>query len=253
MKENNLSPVENLELAVDAAMTVFKNGGSARAASKAFDYFLKGTNLKEAGLFTRLDCLGASARSGEELLTIMKPVGDVSLNLTRVSELLTIVNDGKEIEDKKSELQRINNIPNVYKRGMLILFSGIAAASFSRLAGCDWYGFVIAFVAGIIGQTIHQFLIKQRDFISIVIFFASLSACLVAAIGLKLGYSTSTIIPLFMSSIIYLVPGIVLIFGFFDMLSIRFFTSGIQRLIFATLIFAILFLSMFFAIQIIKQ
>jgi uncharacterized membrane protein YjjP (DUF1212 family) len=72
-----------------------------------------------------------------------------------------------------------------------------------------------------------------------VTFICALLSPLIATAGLRLGFTQSVPATLIVS-MIYTVPGLLLINGFLDLTSERFLFSGIQRLMHAAFLFLIL-------------
>lgn len=232
-----------VDAALEVALIVMRNGGSTAAAERAFTNVLKGYRLGGVVAVWRLDFVAASREENGQTETILRQVGAIGVNLTRVSEASVLgerVARGEvHIDALASEVERIRALAPPYARWVLVVTAACTAAFFSRIAGGDWGALGIVFVAAGIGQCLHIWLQARKLAVApMTLMCGVLSACIAVA-GLRLGLS-QTVPATAVASIIYVAPGLPLINGFFDLVSHRYLFVGLQRIANATLLFLLL-------------
>lgn len=229
-----------LEIALDAALVVLRNGGSSSAAERSFDNILKGAQLEGAAAIWRLDFI--AAYHGTDRAHV-RAVGPIGVNLARVSEVLVVsqrVADGRApVSDLPAELARIERLPSPYGHWLTVGVAGAAAACFSQLLGGDWGSVGITFVAAPAGQALRSALQARGVAAAPVTLISGLLSALIGAIGLRLGFSEAPAATM-IGSIIYLVPGLPLINGFLDIVSHSRLMVGFERVLNAAYLFLIL-------------
>ncbi len=237
------SPRPIMESLLNAAAIVLENGGSATMAERALKNLARGFDRADINAVWRLDAIFATGREDGRRVTMFWPVGPIGLNLVRASEVASLSEraarkelDGATLE---AELERIRGLPFPHGRWVMALAAAFAGATFSRTMAGDDGALALCAVAAGVGQLVRSQLTAWKFARSSATFICALLSGLIAAAGLRLGVS-QTIPATFMSSIIYAVPGVLLINGFLDLTTERFLFSGLQRLAHAGLLFLIL-------------
>jgi uncharacterized membrane protein YjjP (DUF1212 family) len=242
--DENAQPVE---IALDAALLVMKNGGTTIAAARCFDDILGGYGQKDVAAVWRLDFVAATAPTAGRPRTYLRPVGPIGVNLVRVSEALMLGQRAASGELPASyieqEVERVSRLPSPYNRWALVLVAAATGACFSRLPCGDWGSFAIAFVAAGAGQLLRSALQARKLGVAPVMLLSALLSAMIAALGLRLGYSDVKPATM-MASIIYLVPGLALINGFLDAVSHRYLFVGVERMLNAVFLFLVLALAL---------
>jgi uncharacterized membrane protein YjjP (DUF1212 family) len=238
--------LEEVDLALDAAAMLIQSNAGTNVAARMFQCVLQGLGRPGFAIAPRLDLLTAVGRVEGRPVTVARPVGAVGTNLLRVSEGARI---GERLARGKAdrtmlraEMDRLQRLPVTYPRWIVVLASGAAAACFTRIAGGDWGAFCIALVAAVVGQAVRLGLVERNALFGIVTFVAGLAAAVVAAAGLKLGLSRTAPAAV-IASIVFLVPGLMLINGFMDVVSGRYLPIGLERLANALYLFLLLTLA----------
>lgn len=232
-----------VERALDVALIVMQNGGPTVKAERTFQNILKGCGEGDVSTAWRIDFVMASSMTEGRSETVSRLVGPIGVNLTRASEAALL---GERVARGEiattalgSEIARVNALPAPYNRWVMVAAAACAAACFSRISGGDWGAFGIAFVAAGIGQLLRSLLQSRKIAVATVTFVCgTLSAC-IAGVGLRLGLSQIEPAAA-IGSIIYMVPGLPLINGFFDIISHKYLFVGLERIANATFLFLIL-------------
>jgi uncharacterized membrane protein YjjP (DUF1212 family) len=232
--------------ALDVALVVIRNGGSTVLAERTFDNILQGFRKTGVSAAWRLDFVAASDASIPGCPTVVRPVGRVGTNLTRAGEAATL---GLKVASGEvgpaavaAEVRRINALPTPYGRWTLIAAAALAGAGYSQLSGPDWGAVAIVCVAAAVGQFLRV-LLQARKLAAAPVTLACgvLSACLAQG-GLMLGLSDNAPVVL-VSSLMYMVPALMMINGFFDVISQRHLLVGLERIASAGFVFLILALA----------
>lgn len=230
-----------LDIALEAALVIMRNGGSSNAAQRSFSNILKGAGFAGVAAIWRLDFI--AAYHGVDDRTHVRAVGPIGINLARVSETVMAsqrVADGTlPLAQLPAELERIGRLPSPYGRWLTVAIAGACAACFSQLPGGDWGSFGVTLVAAAAGQTLRSALQARQVPPAPVTFISGFLSTLIAAIALRLGFSQVEAATL-IGSVIYLVPGLPLINGFVDLVSHRRLMVGFERILNAAYLFLVL-------------
>jgi uncharacterized membrane protein YjjP (DUF1212 family) len=232
-----------VDLALEAALVVLRNGGSTEAADRTFANILRGWKQSEAPTTWRLDFIATTGPESGQSATVIRPVGPIGVNLVRASEAEAL---GERVargevaaEAVSAEIARIGGLPSPYSRAVLVAAAGIAAACFSQLLGGDQGSLAVAAVAAGIGQFFRSLLQAGKLAVATVTLIVALVSACIAAVGLRLGFSQvapATVI----ASVIYMVPGLPLINGFVDVVAHKYLLTGIERIANAAFLFLVL-------------
>lgn len=233
--------IQAVERALDVALIVLQNGGSTVMADRTFKNMLKGQEQDGVSAVWRLDFVAAVAEGRPS--TVLRPVGAVGVNLVRASQAAVL---GERVARGEvdtavlvSEIERVRGIAPPYNRWMIMAAAACAAASFSQLCGGDWGALGIAFVAAGAGQFLRSLLqVKKLAVTHVTLVCGVLSAC-TAGVGLRLGLSQAEPATL-IASVAYMIPGIPLINGFFDVVSRKYLFVGLERIANAAFSFLVL-------------
>jgi uncharacterized membrane protein YjjP (DUF1212 family) len=238
-----------VEAALEAALIVMRNGGSTAAADRSFANILAGFKTEGVSAAWRLDFIAATSRSGGQLLTVLRPVGPIGVNLVRAAEVAALserVAKGQvAVAALDAELARVKTLPAPYNRWVVMAAAAFTAAFFSQLPGGDWGSLAIAFVAAGGGQFLRSILQARNLAVAPVTLICGMLSVCIASLGLQLGLSDVTPATL-IGSVIYMVPGLPLINGFVDVVSHKYLVVGIERI--ANAAFLILVLAIAIAV-----
>src|SRR5512139_1128852 len=125
------SPVE---LALDAALIVMRNGGPTESVDRTFRNVLKGLGADDVPVVWRLDFVAVHGGAGSTA-TALRPVGPLGVNLWRASEAVVLgeraARGGFDPAELRSGIARIGAMPSPYNRWVMTAASAVAAAAFS--------------------------------------------------------------------------------------------------------------------------
>ena len=137
--------------------------------------------------------------------------------VTGISRLSWRVVDEKlSVGQIKKELDRLLSLPH-YPRWIILTLVGLAGASFCRLAGGTLQDMLIVFAATSVGLFVRQESHKLQFNPFLCIYFASLTASLIAGLFVKFGFG-NTHEPAFVTCVLFLIPGVPLINSFSDLI-----------------------------------
>jgi uncharacterized membrane protein YjjP (DUF1212 family) len=230
-----------LDHALDAALLVFENGGSTAAAERSLRHVLAAEGLTGIESTWRLDHVVLSGRLDGGPRAHVRTIAPVVLNLVRAADAATLAERrrGGELDAAGfgAELDRIRTAPPAYPAWMLIAATAVACAAFAQLLDGD--AFWLCALAGAAGQVVRSLWQRLQLMRATVTLLCALLSGLVGAAGLRLGLS-ATPAPTLVGSIIYLVPGVLLINGFLDLTRERFLFVGVQRLVLGAFLFLLI-------------
>jgi uncharacterized membrane protein YjjP (DUF1212 family) len=246
---NRCSPMPPIDLAIETALLVMRNGGSTVAADRTFTNILAGSQQSGSAIW-RLDFVAATHSSGDHSSAIVRPVGPIKVNLVRASTLAIL---GEQVARGEvpvaalpSELARITQLPSPYSGGVLAANAAFVAACFSQLYGGDVGGLGLASLAAAVGQILRSQLYSRDVRVGPTTLVCGVLSALVASVGLRLGFSQAAP-PTLMASVMYMVPGLPLINGFVDVVSQRHLLVGSERIVNASFLFLVLAIAIAFA------
>jgi len=221
-----------LHAAQRAAVLVIRNGGATSVAERVFDTILRAHGQEAVETVWRLDFIAASGgRSGEG--AFLRGVGALTVNLALVGEVEALAErvmaERIGIDELDARLHRLEALPSPYPRSAMVAAAGSAAGLLAHLLGGDGGAVAVAFVAAALGQGARLFL-QRRGLSAIALVFVSATlSALMAGAGIRLGLAGDTFATM-VASVVYLVPGLLLINGFIDLLSQRHLAIGLERM-----------------------
>ncbi|UJF19570.1 threonine/serine exporter family protein [Vibrio sp. SS-MA-C1-2] len=172
----------------------------------------------------------------DQCMTTTRRSPDRGINMQMITEIqrICILTERKllDIQDVHNQIEKLQ--PLRYNRWLVLLMIGLSCASFSRLAGGDWWVFFMTFLASCSGMFIRQE-IASRHFNPLLNFACTaFVTTLVSSLGVIFSLGDEPFIAM-ASSVLMLVPGFPLINGVSDMVK-GFSNMGIARIVMATLL-----------------
>lgn len=156
--------------------------------------------------------------NNKDVFNSLKRTSTIGVNFKIVSGISrmswAVVNENWLLPKIKNELNRLTSLPP-YPQWITLPLTGLAGASFCKLAGGSATDMLIIFVATIAGLSMRQYTTKLRFNGYLCIYFASLTATIIAAIAMK--YATMSQ-QSFATAALFLVPGVPLINSFSDLI-----------------------------------
>ncbi|KQW86729.1 threonine/serine exporter family protein [Brevundimonas sp. Root1279] len=232
-----------IEIALDAALLVMRSGGSTPAAERSFANIIKAFRQDVESVVWRLDFIAATQKTEGKLATVVRPVGQIGINLYRASEVAVLGERAARGEVSPAEIEtevaRIQHLRSPYRPWLTILVAAATAACFAQIPGTlDLGASAVAFTAAAVGQLVRIQLQGRGVTVAPITLICGLLSSLIGAGGLRLGFSQDQATVL-LGSILYLVPGLPLINGFIDMISHRHLFIGMERMLNAAFLFLV--------------
>lgn len=232
-----------IETALDVALLVMENGGSTFRANQTFQTMLSGLHQEEVSALWQLNTVTVFTQSDGQMTSRMRPVRAAGVNLTCVSAAWTLAQQVRTGDiapaDIPAHIQQIKALRSPYNPSVMVAIAALTAASFAELIGGDWGSFVLAGVAGGVGQFVRLNLQARHFTSATVTLLCALLSALIGSLGLRVGWSQ--VVPAtLMGSVGYMMPGLVLANGFADLISQRHLSVGIERIANAMFIFLLL-------------
>ncbi|MDQ3020329.1 MAG: threonine/serine exporter family protein [Bacteroidota bacterium] len=241
--------------AVKAAIMIIEKGGTTSMADKTFRSIISKCDVSDVSIMWRLDNLIVGYSVEGRTHTILLPVGGIGTELTGVSkvfELAENVAKGKvDILDVDSELDRITKLPPIHSTWIIILTAGLAAAFYALFHHESIGSTAIVFIAAVTGQVLRMNLKAKKVKDAQITLICGLLSAGITSIALHLGFGQLEIQTL-IASVVYLVPGLLMINAFVDLTEQKFIFIGTQKIINASFIFIILALVILTAYTFIK-
>jgi uncharacterized membrane protein YjjP (DUF1212 family) len=230
---------EPIDVALDFALVAFQNGASTVASDRAFHAAAGALGLDRAFVIWRLDNATAG-HGGRTALRRLRPPG---LNLSRVAAAADVTErltrGAFDIHRLPAEIGRIAHLGSPYGVWSIVLATATTAGFFARLQDGHWGGAAVAAVAASTGRLVSRQMQARDTTEAGITMVCALTSSFVASIGLHLlgrPVEPATLI----ASVIYLIPGVALINGFFDVVSSRHLIVGVQRIVNAVFVCALM-------------
>ncbi|HIK17983.1 MAG TPA: threonine/serine exporter family protein [Leptolyngbyaceae cyanobacterium M33_DOE_097] len=238
-----LSQSPAIETALDVALLVMENGGSTFRTNQTFQAMLGELHQEGVNAQWQLNSVTVFIQRDSQMATLMRPIRAGGVNLSRASAAWALarqVRTGDIVPaDIPAEIQRIKALPLPYRPSVMVAIAAITAASFAQMIGGDGGSFVLAAVAGALGQFVRLNLQARHFTSATVTLLSALLSALVGSLGLRVGLSQ--VVPAtLMGSVGYMMPGLVLANGFADLLSQRHLSVGLERIANAAFVFLLL-------------
>jgi len=223
--------------AVQAALIVLENGGTSALAERTFNNVLAGFQKSGVAAIWRIDYVSVSgALENGHAASLVTPVGPIGLNLTRV---LAASDLGERVAQKPlapptlaGEIERIRTLPTPHNRWVMALAAAAAGGFFAKTAAGDSAALGICPAGAGTGQLVRSLLQTAGLNRASATFLSAFCSGLVATVGIRLGLTLTTAATL-LGSVIYTVPGLLLINGFLDLTTEGHLVVGTERLLHA--------------------
>jgi uncharacterized membrane protein YjjP (DUF1212 family) len=217
---------------LDVGAALMSSGASTHRTRLTLERLANGLGFKIELLITqRALMVTLIDESQEHFISRLKRISPHGVNFKVVSGISRmswrVLEENWTVEQIEVELRRLKKLPH-YPRWVVLTAVGIAGAAFCRIFGGGFLDMVVALTATIAGLFVRQTAVNKKFNPYISIYFASLTASLIAgsaeyfAIGSNYDAAFST-------SVLFLVPGVPMINAVTDMMDGN-IQNGIVRL-----------------------
>lgn len=220
-------------LLLEIGALLMSSGASSNRVRLTIDRIAQSFDLDAELLITnRALMLTITDSENKEFFSKVKRTSPHGVNYKLVSGISRmswrVVEEKWEISRIWGELDRLKSLPH-YPRLIVLTLVALAGASFCRLFGGNWTEMILAFIATLTGLFVRQETLKMQFNPYLCVVFASLTASMIAGLGMKMGWGESPENAL-ATSVLFLIPGVPLINTFTDIIDGN-VLNGIVRLV----------------------
>jgi len=242
--------MRSLELALDLGALVIENGGPTPAADRAFASVVDSRGVAGAFVIWRLDTAIAGTTAADRSCLI-RPVRHARVNLRRVAEISALAEraraGGIGEDALEMEIERIERLAPPYGRPTMLALTACVTGAFSLSQGGDWSSFVITAGAATAGQVLGAWLQPLKPSAGFATFVSAIVSATIAAVVIHMRMPSVPPAAL-TGAVIHLIPGLPLINGFFDFGADAHFAIGVQRIVSAVFLCALLAIAVAIAV-----
>lgn len=206
---------------LDVGSALMSSGASTHRTRLTLERLANGLGFKIELLIThRALMVTVIDKSQEHFFSRLKRTSPHGVNFKVVSGISRmswrVLEENWSVEQIEVELRRLKKLPH-YPRWVVLTVVGLAGAAFCRIFGGGFLDMLVAFTATFAGLFVRQTAVNKKFNPYISIYFASLTASLIAgsaeffAIGSNYDAAFST-------SVLFLVPGVPMINAVTDMM-----------------------------------
>ncbi|MGI9255153.1 MAG: threonine/serine exporter family protein [Thermomicrobiales bacterium] len=246
-------PCRAVDLALRAAQVMLESGASGQGANLAVGQIAACIAPEPAEFAFAGDLVAVHSTANGVPFSLVRPVVFDTANFDRASamEMLCerIAAGSVTARDIPGELDRVAAIPDPYGLPTTIAAAGVAGFAYAMLLGGDLRTALLALAACVVGRLAQAGLRTWTLPQPLINFAAALTASLVAAAGVRAGFAPAGD-AISIPAVAWLIPGLALINGLLDLLSIRHTALGAQRTIVALIIFLLLGAAIAFGVSV---
>ncbi|MDO9325564.1 MAG: threonine/serine exporter family protein [Methanoregula sp.] len=223
-----------VDLYLDLGRTLYESGASVQRISDSVRYCAHTLGDDDVHAFVGNEAIEVGRRTGERTQIRMhafrEPVRVNATILQGVSRILaSFATSGTTPESVRGRLRALQDQPPVFPAWLTVIAVGAACAAFALLNNADLLSLWVVFIAASIGFATKLYAVPRAGNLYLTVLLSALLASVSALILLPFSRTATPEIAL-ISSLLFLVPGTILINGGLDI--IRDHTGcGIARLV----------------------
>lgn len=219
-----------------------RSGSTATRACAWLELIAKKIGFDDMSVSVSLDCIAVSGSHSGEPVTAMRNIGPPGINAHRIAELERLAKSlasGASPRQIAERLAGIETTPPFYSSVPITVAVGAASGGFAFFSGAAMPEITAAAIGGGGGQWLRLWL-SHRQFnhyggATVCAIAASGVYVLAAALASTLGFGFSHYAAGFIASVLFLVPGVPLIAGLFDLLQYQ-TVAAMSRIAYGTMI-----------------
>lgn len=221
-KETNINlPLQVGNVLLDVGAALMSSGASTHRTRLTLERLANGLGFKIELLITqRALMVTVVDKNQEHFFSRLKRTSPHGVNFKIVSGISRmswrVLEENWTVEQIENELRRLKKLPH-YPRLVVLSVVGLAGAAFCRIFGGGLLDMLVAFVATFAGLFVRQTAVNYKFNPYVSIYFASLSASLIAGSAefFSIGPNPEAS---FATSVLFLVPGVPMINAVTDMM-----------------------------------
>nr|WP_272949981.1 threonine/serine exporter family protein [Sinorhizobium meliloti] len=207
------------------AAMMLRAGGTASRTRELSGAMAHRLGLETSAVSLTLNSVAVSVHRRGEQLVAMRDVGPPGIDVRRIGELERLANALEPVAAPHriaTQLAEIEARPPQYPGWQMAIAVGLASAGFAFLNGAALPEMAAAAIGGGIGQGLRWWLtrrqLNQFGTTALAAITAAGTYVLVAALASHAGFAFSHYAAGFISTVLFLIPGVALIAGLFDLL-----------------------------------
>jgi uncharacterized membrane protein YjjP (DUF1212 family) len=232
---------EALDVLLRFGRLMLRAGDTAFRVQDTMATLARRLGIETLSVSIAIDGMTATARRGDELVTITSAIGPPGINAWRISALEKLAQEGGSVLTPRALSDRLDTIEAaspLRSIATVAIAIGLASGAFSFLNGGDALGTAMAVVAGGLGQALRALLFRQRrNQYAVTALSAVVTAGLycvgiasLGATGFGPGHAAG-----FIFSVLFLVPGFPLVASLLDVFQHQ-PVAAMSRLFYAVMI-----------------
>lgn len=233
---------DSINMLLRFAVMMLRSGGTAIRTRELVGAMAHRLNLETPSVSLTLESVTLSVYHGSEQFVAMREVGPPGIDFRRIGELERLANALEPTAPPHriaKELAEIEARAPQYTGWQMAIAIGLASGGFAFLNGAALPGMASAAIGGGIGQGLRWWLTRRQlthfGTAALAAITAAGTYVLVAALARRAGFAFSHYAAGFISTILFLIPGVSLIAGLFDLLQHQ-TVAALSRLAYGALI-----------------
>lgn len=218
-------PDDSIDMLLRFAAMMFRSGGTATRTRELVGAMAHRLNLETPSVSLTLESVTLSVYRGSEQFVAIREIGPPGIDFRRLGELERLANAPEATAPPHriaTELAEIESRAPRYSGWQMAIAIGLASGGFAFLNGAALPEMATAAIGGGTGQGLRWWLTRRQltDFgtAALAAVTAAGTYVLVAALAHRAGIAFSHYAAGFISTILFLIPGVSLIAGLFDLL-----------------------------------
>jgi uncharacterized membrane protein YjjP (DUF1212 family) len=203
-----------IDLSLWAGQLLLQHGAESARIEETVHRLGTGLGADWMDILVSPNAIAVTTSSGGEFRTKIRRVVAISVNMSIIDAVNTVsraVTSGElDRFQVRKAFERIDHLPPIYNRWVIVGMVGLACAAFSRLFGGDWPTFAITFLASATAMWVRQQLTRIYFNSLLVVIVTAFVAGFIAGLSalFKLSPQPQTALA---ASVLLLVPGVQLI------------------------------------------
>jgi uncharacterized membrane protein YjjP (DUF1212 family) len=236
------APDEAIDVLLRFAAMMLRAGSTATRARELAKAMARRLDLESPSVSLTLDSVTISVRCGSEQLAALREVGPPEINVGRIGDLERLADaaePGTPPHRIAAQLAEIEARAPHYSAWQIAVAVGLASGGFAFLNGAALPEMTTAAIGGCLGQGLRSWLTRRQftqfGTAALAAIVAAGTYVLVAALTRRAGFVFSHYAAGFISTVLFLIPGVPLIAGLFDLLQHQ-TVAALSRLAYGALI-----------------
>lgn len=204
----------------DATLLMFEYGAESILIEQTSQRLGKVLHIESVELALHSSGIGITTftKNFSQSVSINRRAHDKPINISVVCDVQNLIKTvEKSLPTVETLVESLKNIqPKTHNRWLVIFMVGISCGCFSQLHGGDFGAFVVTFLATSLGMFVRQELARKRFSAFAIFFLTPFLVTVIAATAQQIFPLSSTPEIIFVSAVLFLVPGFPFVNSFLD-------------------------------------